>query len=181
MILILSSVSLISPSLKEHNKKLPTPIPRFPRNFIQCNNLLNSRKPQEFSFQPDTLDVISLSSNIFKFILSLRIPSIPIEMMKQRNKNKSDEVEGERKERLWSSSGLIIPNGGGKRASLKARHLIYPATPARRNRNGQLRFLISVLSADRPLAMDRIDPTGDTSRVVDTFRQRGRGEADNTR
>lgn len=102
-------------------------------------------------------------------------------MMKQRNKNKSDEVEGERKERLWSSSGLIIPNGGGKRASLKARHLIYPATPARRNRNGQLRFLISVLSAGRPLAMDRIDPTGDTSRVVDTFRQRGRGEADNTR
>lgn len=178
MILILSSVSLISPlRLKEHNKKLP--IPGFPRNFIQCNNLLNSRKPQEFSFQPDTLDVISLSSNIFKFILSLRIPSIPIEMIKQRNKN--DEVEGERKERLWSSSGLIIPNGGGKRASLKARHLIYPATPARRNRNGQLRFLISVLSADRPLAMDRIDPTGDTSRVVDTFRQRGRGEADNTR
>lgn len=112
--------------LKEHNKKLP--IPGFPRNFIQCNNLLNSRKPQEFSFQPDTLDVISLSSNIFKFILSLRIPSIPIEMIKQRNKNKSDEVEGERKERLWSSSGLIIPNGGGKRASLKARHLIYPAT-----------------------------------------------------
>lgn len=146
MILILSSVSLISPSLKEHNKKLPTPIPGFPRNFIQCDNLLNSRKPQEFSFQPDTLDVISLSSNIFKFILSLRILSIPIEMMKQRNKNKSDEVEGERKERLWSSSGLIIPNGGGKRASLKARHLIYPATPARRNRNGQLRFLISVLS-----------------------------------